>query len=996
MDTRHVVARFEAERQALAIMDHPHIAKVFDGGTTPSGRPYFVMELVRGVPITEFCDQYRVTLRHRLELFISVCQAVQHAHQKGIIHRDLKPSNVLVSRHDTTPIVKVIDFGVAKALGQELTDKTIFTGIAQMIGTPLYMSPEQAGMSDLDVDTCSDIYSLGVLLYELLTGTTPFCKERFKQAAYDEIRRIIREEEPPKPSSRLSQLGSTLVQREERRGEPPTSSLEAVAAQRHMEPAKLTKLVRGELDWIVMKALEKDRSRRYETANGFAMDVQRYLADEQVLACPPSAGYRLQKFMRRNKAALAMVSVLTLAILFVVGSLGWMARDRTAREQEIARDRAARQLVIKERVELALEDASKRHQEGRWREALDAAKRAEALAVTGGSDAETYHRAREVLGDMQMLAKLEKVRADSTKNEAGFDLKEEDRGIARAFREYGMDIDALDRDVAAMRIKARPIRFELAVFLDSWSYVRRRLEAQSPIRAGKNWRELLEVARVADPDPWRDQFRKAVLNDDRQALVQLAASAPLSSLPAETVDRLGGALMASGAFEEAAAFLKKGQRVHPQDYWINANLGICLSQLGPGHHDDVIRYFTAALALRPEAAQSHSNLGNALSARKKPDEAIEHYLKAIDVTTKALELTPHQAKYWRDRGDIYARFGKYDKAIVDYSQAIKLEPQYAHFWNQRGNAYYGLKQPDKALSDFTKALELNPQDPTILTNRGTVYLQLGQYEKAIADCSRAIELRPDNVNAWHHRALAQEGLRRWKESLTDHSRAIDLAPKNPHLHICRGRVLAQLEEWQKAATAFEHATALKPDYPLAWYNLALAELQRGDRAGYRKVCSKMLENFGQSASADAAFWTAWTCVLAPNAIADRSKLVEIAARANADDGQKCDMMIILGAALYRAGRFEEAAHRLAEVDAVSKLTTSKRTSIVYNWIFQAMAHHRLGHTAEASAWLKKAVQELDKPSPKAAQDPASNTWNRRLTSRLLRREAEELLAKTSQ
>src|SRR5205085_479371 len=206
MDTKQVVARFEAERQALAIMDHPNIAKVFDGGKTSSGRPYFVMELVKGTPITEFCDQNHLTPRQRLELFLDVCRAVQHAHQKGIIHRDLKPSNVLVSRHDTTPVVKVIDFGVAKALGQELTDKTLFTAVAQMVGTPLYMSPEQAGLSDLDVDTRSDIYSLGVLLYELLTGTTPFAKERFQHAGYDEIRRIIREEEPPRPSSRLSTL----------------------------------------------------------------------------------------------------------------------------------------------------------------------------------------------------------------------------------------------------------------------------------------------------------------------------------------------------------------------------------------------------------------------------------------------------------------------------------------------------------------------------------------------------------------------------------------------------------------------------------------------------------------------------------------------------------------------------------------------------------------------------------------------------------------------
>jgi eukaryotic-like serine/threonine-protein kinase len=306
MDSRQVVARFEAERQALALMDHPHIAKVLDGGATPEGRPYFVMELVRGTPITNFCDQNCLSVRDRLGLFVSVCQAVQHAHQKGVIHRDLKPSNVLVSRHDTTPVVKVIDFGVAKALGQELTDKTLFTGVAQMVGTPLYMSPEQAGMSDLDVDTRSDIYSLGVLLYELLTGTTPFDKQRLRAAGYDEIRRIIREEEPARPSARVSTLGQAAA---------------TLSASRRTDPQGLRRLFRGELDWIVMKALEKDRNRRYESVGGLAADVQRYLRDEPVQACPPSAWYRVRKFARRNRRALITVSVLALAALVGVGAL---------------------------------------------------------------------------------------------------------------------------------------------------------------------------------------------------------------------------------------------------------------------------------------------------------------------------------------------------------------------------------------------------------------------------------------------------------------------------------------------------------------------------------------------------------------------------------------------------------------------------------------------------------------------------------------------------
>jgi eukaryotic-like serine/threonine-protein kinase len=344
MDTRQVVARFEAERQALALMDHPNIAKVHDGGATPSGRPYFVMELVKGAPITDFCDRHHLTPRERLELFVPVCLAVQHAHQKGIIHRDLKPSNVLVTVHDTTPVVKVIDFGVAKALGQELTDKTLFTGFAQLVGTPLYMSPEQAGQSGLDIDTRSDIYSLGVLLYELLTGTTPFDQERLKQAGYDELRRIIREEEPAKPSTRISTLGQAGA---------------TVSANRRSDPRRLSRLFRGELDWVVMKALEKDRNRRYESAGAFAADVQRYLHDEPVLACPPSAWYRLRKFARRNKAALATAVAVALAVLVAVAVLATSAvliaheqqARQTAQQAEVRAEEDRKEAVERERRE---------------------------------------------------------------------------------------------------------------------------------------------------------------------------------------------------------------------------------------------------------------------------------------------------------------------------------------------------------------------------------------------------------------------------------------------------------------------------------------------------------------------------------------------------------------------------------------------------------------------------------------------------------------------
>jgi WD40 repeat protein/serine/threonine protein kinase len=326
MDLRSVLARFEAERQALALMDHPNVAKVLDGGLTQAGRPFFVMEYVKGVPITEYCDSARLSVPDRLQLFTHVCHALQHAHQKGIIHHDLKPSNVLVAPYDDKPVPKIIDFGLAKAIHQSLTERTLHTAHEAVLGTPLYMSPEQAQLNNLDVDTRSDIYSLGVLLYELLTGTTPVERLRFREAAWDEIRRIIREEEPPRPSTRLSSI----------------DSLPSVAVCRQTEPSKLTKQVRGELAWIVMKALEKDRTRRYETANGFAADVQRYLAGEPVQAMPPSSIYRLRKFARKNRATIVAVSLILLTLLGgIIGtSLGLFEAERKARDADAAAEQA--------------------------------------------------------------------------------------------------------------------------------------------------------------------------------------------------------------------------------------------------------------------------------------------------------------------------------------------------------------------------------------------------------------------------------------------------------------------------------------------------------------------------------------------------------------------------------------------------------------------------------------------------------------------------------
>ena len=380
MDSQTVLARFEAERQALSMMDHPNIARVLDVGATAAGRPFFVMELVRGTPITQFCDARKLTPRQRLELFVPVCQAIQHAHQKGVIHRDIKPSNVLVALHDDKPVPKVIDFGVAKATGQPLTERTLHTGFEQVVGTPAYMSPEQATFNQLDIDTRSDVYSLGVLLYELLTGTTPIERERFKQAAILEMLRVVREEEPPRPSTRLSS----------------TEARASIAAVRGTEPASLSKLLRSELDWIVMKSLEKDRARRYETANGFAADVQRYLAGEPVLAYPPSAGYRVRKFVRKHRSPVIAASLVLLAL--VGGAIGTVYGVIKAGGERTAN-------ALREEAELARGIAEKA------RDGEQAARGIAEDALTGEksarSAADTARKEAEAARDSEKKAKAE-------------------------------------------------------------------------------------------------------------------------------------------------------------------------------------------------------------------------------------------------------------------------------------------------------------------------------------------------------------------------------------------------------------------------------------------------------------------------------------------------------------------------------------------------------------------------------------------------------------
>ncbi len=614
MDTRQVIARFEAERQALALMDHPNIARVLDAGATDSGRPYFAMDLIKGIPITAYCDQNQLTPRERLHLFISVCQAVQHAHQKGVIHRDLKPSNILVTLHDGTPVVKIIDFGIAKAVGHQLTDKTIFTGFAQMIGTPLYMSPEQAALSSVDVDTRSDIYSLGVVLYELLAGATPFDYERLHKAGYDEMRRIIREEEPPRPSTRLSTLGQAGS---------------TISAQRKSDPKQLCKMLRGELDWIVMKALEKVRDRRYESASALAGDIQRYLDDEPVQACPPSPRYRLGKFLRRHRTSVVITAILLTVAVAAAASIGWMARDQ-----------ATRQTLLEQAVDGDLKEAKIWEDQKLWAKALPALERANGRLIGLGLDS-LQAQVEKRRKDATLAGLLEKVGMQAALPSTEVrSFAVVDRAYRSAFAENGLDVTALAPEEVARRIRASAISSQLVTALDNWANYN---DWWKPLQASPG-ESLRAIAQLADKDPWRRQLRDPRVTQDLEALVRLAESDAVTSQTPETLmilfhlleaatnkaEGVPRGMKALGPKDPGVTMLLRVQPQYPQDFWINFNLGCHLAN-ERATAADAIGFSRAALAVYPQYSEAYYHIGRAFWRRGNPPEAEAAFRKSIQL-----------------------------------------------------------------------------------------------------------------------------------------------------------------------------------------------------------------------------------------------------------------------------------------------------------------------------------------------------------------------------
>jgi serine/threonine protein kinase/tetratricopeptide (TPR) repeat protein len=1036
MDTRQVIARFEAERQALALMDHPNIARVFDGGATEAGRPFFAMELVRGIPITDFCDQNRLPIRQRIELLVTVCQAVQHAHQRGIIHRDLKPSNVMVTLHDDTRVVKVIDFGIAKAVGQQLTEKTLFTNFAQMIGTPLYMSPEQAQMSGLDVDTRCDIYALGVLLYELLTGMTPFDQDRLRTVALDEVRRIIREEEPPRPSTRLSSVDITTTE---------------ASARRASDPRQLSRLIRGELDWIVMKCLNKDRNRRYETANGLAVDLLRYLNAEPVEACPPSLGYRLRVFARRHRAALG-----TAGLLLAITAAGCALTVWQAVQASSARNAAVRAQLA---LSMARQDAAEERANAIARD-LETLNKANSLIESGRShiDFAEWAKAESDLGRALALRPDHSAawltRGDLYARLGLLDLAAAD--FQRAWRLQEPD------SVSSLYLHAL-LRFALR---DETGY---RAVCERMARRFDN---------PDDPRPWQQEeiacacllAEKPIVAPDR--LVMLTQRAIDAGRSAVRLASLGTALYRAGQYESALGCLREAKAADPawETTWTDSVAAMIDHRLGrPEEARAALRSAADSLGrwyrLRSDnpagppsahwwyVVQGHLHYREAkrLIEGAEPAEdprqwsqrgdslaALERYREAIASFTRAIELDPKFERALSRRAETYLAIGEWPSMLKDYERLLSLQPGNASYANEL--AWRLCTCPDPQYRDYARAAELarkavalSPSDALAWNTLGAVLYRAGDWTGSVRATLESMELTNAlDVRDWLVLAMCQWQLgqkararqllnraARWvpvdegrKEYLaefreeavaligtpeagptvlltwpltdpTPFTLVLESEPNTGWAYALRGVACASLKQWDQAAADFARATQARPNNHFWWYALAIARLGTGDTPGYRGARSEILKRFGNTKDPQVAGHLCYVSAIVaaePGEADAFLRMAEFAARAAPGYPR------VRGAMNYRGGKYEAS---IADLNQSARVAPPRG----WDWLILAMAHHHLGHADEAKKDLDEAVKWIEQANRTDTMGAANRwmNWHEPVEVEFLLREARALI-----
>jgi serine/threonine protein kinase/tetratricopeptide (TPR) repeat protein len=1048
MDTREVVARFNAERQALALMDHPNIAKVLDAGATETGRPYFVMELVRGKPITEYCDERQLCTRERLELFVALCHGVQHAHQKGVIHRDLKPSNLLVELHDVRPVPKIIDFGIAKAIGQQLTEQSLYTGFDQMVGTPLYMSPEQAGQSALDVDTRSDIYALGVVLYELLTGHTPFEKEVLRTAGVDEMRRMIREVDPPRPSARVSTLQA--------------ADLSTVSERRHVEPGKLSQQLRGELDWIVMKALDKDRSRRYASAHDLAADIERYLHDEPVLACPPSKRYRLGKFARRNRNALISVCAVLLSFVatLVAVTLSSMSRRELAdRRREIADRRSRAHQRINEALTevVRLRDATSTLK-GDDDSALIAAREhlqlatgflesgflepdllAQVRALKGELDQEQANRA-QTRRDREVLAAIEQawlLKANVDVSESRFTSEDCASHLRNALREYGVAIpDASPAEVAAFTA-SRPanVRQQLLAAMEELSSLVRptigfsmrtaddttvitAIVTDSPaardgrlregdqlvgvgegqegemistrslalpevgkllsgesgtivrlevVPAGETVSRVYEIQRdptrawlkrvveLADQDPWRRRLREASQLDDpeeqRQALEDLADRVDVRSQPVRVLTQLAEHLVAFDAGGRATALLRRVREAYPSDLWVNTDLAKLLKDSRPPNLDEAIRFYTAAVALRPDSPGLRLNLGNALGQQGKLEEANDEY-------RASLRIAPHYAAPRCNLVDNLIALGKDEEAESVALEAVRLFPESAAAHANLARALRKLGKTHEADTAFREAVRLDPSLQSAHRQAAINLFAKGRHEESLEAFREILRLDPTSADSHYNLGLALDLLGREDEAFEAYRACLELNPGFVAALTNLTIGLRRKERFEEAVAACRSVLERIPDSSETYHNLAIC-LKAGGRpaeaiAAYRE-CIRLYPhpaNFlGYSNLARAL-------VSLPNpSVQDVEEAIALASKAVKFAPRDELALSALGQAYFH---HQDWGASIAAFEESESYVDTRKYGVEYihdplnladNYLYRAIAYQHLGQTHEARAWF---------------------------------------------